>query len=56
MYHEDGYIYASFDHELNKDGDKINVALHINENTRAKVRKIHIKGNRKTKEKLFDVN
>jgi outer membrane protein insertion porin family len=53
MYHEDGYIYASFDHELNKDGDKINVALHINENTRAKVRKIHIKGNRKTKEKII---
>jgi len=53
MYHEDGYIYASFDHELNKDGDRINVSLNISENTRAQVRKIHIKGNRKTKEKII---
>lgn len=53
MYHEDGYIYAGFDHELLKDGERINISLTINENTRAKIRKIHIKGNRKTKEKVI---
>ena len=53
MYHEEGYIYAGFDHDLQKDENTINVVLSINENTRAKVRKIHINGNRKTKEKVI---
>ncbi len=53
MYYEEGYIYANFDHELVKADDKINIRLNIQENTRAKVRKIHIKGNRKTKEKII---
>ncbi len=53
MYHEEGYIYAGFDHKLKKDENKINITLSINENTRAKIRKVHIRGNRKTKEKVI---
>lgn len=53
MYYEEGYIYANFDDELEKIDNKINIHLNIQENTRAKVRKIHIKGNRKTKEKII---
>ncbi|NQT65942.1 MAG: outer membrane protein assembly factor BamA, partial [FCB group bacterium] len=53
MYYEEGYIYASFDHELKKSDKIINIKLNINENNRAKVRKISIVGNRKTKEKVI---
>ncbi|MCK4696557.1 MAG: outer membrane protein assembly factor BamA [Candidatus Cloacimonetes bacterium] len=53
MYYEEGYIYAIFDHELQKSAEKINIQLNIRENTRARVRKINIKGNRKTKEKVI---
>jgi len=53
MYYEEGYIYSGFEHELQKDQGKININLAINENTRAKIRQIHIKGNRKTKEKVI---
>lgn len=53
MYYEEGYIYSNFDHELEKKGDRINVKLNITENTRAKVRKINIVGNRRTKEKII---
>ena len=53
MYYEEGYIYSNFNHELEKTDNKINILLSIQENTRAKVRKIHIKGNRKTKEKII---
>ncbi len=53
MYYEEGYIYANFDHELIKNGDRLDVVITINENTRAKVRMINITGNRKTKEKVI---
>lgn len=53
LYHEEGYIYFNYDHELLKDGDKINIKLNIKENTRAKIHKINILGNRKTKEKVI---
>lgn len=53
MYYEEGYIYATFDHELKKSDDIINIQLNIQENNRAKVRKIAIVGNRKTKEKVI---
>ncbi len=53
LYYEDGFIYSSFDHELEKYGESINIRLHITENTRARIRKIFIKGNRKTKEKVI---
>ncbi|MDP8268387.1 MAG: outer membrane protein assembly factor BamA [Candidatus Tenebribacter davisii] len=53
MYYEEGYIYATFDHELKKSDRIVNLQLNINENNRAKVRKISIVGNRKTKEKVI---
>ncbi|MDD2650177.1 MAG: outer membrane protein assembly factor BamA [Candidatus Cloacimonetes bacterium] len=53
MYYEEGYIYADFNPIIEKDGDKVNVILEITENNRAKVHKIHISGNRKTKEKII---
>jgi len=53
MYYEEGYIYAGFDHELIRDGNRINIELEVNENTRAKIRKIFIAGNRRTKEKII---
>ncbi|MFA5499433.1 MAG: outer membrane protein assembly factor BamA [Candidatus Cloacimonadia bacterium] len=53
MYYEEGYIYASFDHDLQKQGKNIDINLMITENNRAKIRKIFISGNRKTKEKVI---
>jgi outer membrane protein insertion porin family len=53
MYYEEGYIYARFDQELIKNGNIVDVNLNIVENTRARVRKIHIAGNRRTKEKII---
>ncbi|MCD4796755.1 MAG: outer membrane protein assembly factor BamA [Candidatus Cloacimonetes bacterium] len=53
MYYEEGYIYSNFDYDLAKTGEKINIKLRIVENTRARVRKIAIIGNRKTKEKII---
>lgn len=53
MYYEEGYIYANFSHELETVDNKINIHINIQENTRARVRKIHFKGNRKTKEKII---
>jgi outer membrane protein insertion porin family len=53
MYHEEGYIYFNYDHELVKVGNRVDIKLNIKENTRAKIRKIHLVGNRKTKEKVI---
>lgn len=53
MYYEEGYIYANFMHEQIKADNRINIRLNIQENTRAKVRKINFAGNRKTKEKVI---
>ncbi len=53
MYYEEGYIYAAFDQDLQRVGNKVNINLTVSENNRAKVRKIFIDGNRKTKEKVI---
>lgn len=53
LYYEEGYIYASFDHQIEKNGDKVVVNLNIEENTRAKIHEIVLTGNRKTKEKVI---
>jgi outer membrane protein insertion porin family len=53
LYHEEGFIYAKFDQEFIKNGNIINIKLKITENVRAKIRKIYISGNRKTKEKII---
>ncbi|MFC1887520.1 outer membrane protein assembly factor BamA [Candidatus Cloacimonadota bacterium] len=53
MYHEEGYIYFNYDHELIKNGNRVDIKLNIKENTRAKIHKIHLVGNRKTKEKVI---
>lgn len=53
MYYEEGYIYSLVQEELEKDGEHINIRLSIQENNRAKVRKIHLTGNRKTKERVI---
>ncbi len=52
LYYDEGYIYSRFDHELIKNGDTVDINLILSENTRAKVRKIHLTGNRKCKEKV----
>jgi len=52
-YYEEGYIYASFDFDLVREENSITVNLNIEENSRAKVRKILIAGNRRTKEKVI---
>ena len=53
MYYEEGYIYSNFDHNLVKSKSTIDIKLEIIENNRARVRKINIVGNRKTKEKII---
>lgn len=52
-YYEEGYIYADFDPQINKDNDKVNINLVIKENNRARIHKVFIGGNTKTKEKVI---
>ena len=53
MYYEEGFIYLNLDPQINKDGNMVDVNLVIRENTRAKIHKIHITGNRRTREKVI---
>ncbi len=53
MYYEEGYIYHQIEDDIIKTGDFVDIKLRITENTRAKVRKIYITGNLKTKEKVI---
>ncbi len=53
MYYEEGYIYSQFDETLEKRGNYVDIHVKIQENTRARIHKIHISGNRTTKEKII---
>ncbi|MDI3504312.1 MAG: outer membrane protein insertion porin family [Candidatus Cloacimonadota bacterium] len=53
LYFDEGFIYANISNEFAKTDSLLNVNMLINENTRAKIRKIHITGNRRTKEKVL---
>lgn len=53
MYFEDGFIYSSINRQLETNKDSLDITLNINENNRAKVRKIFINGNKKTEEKII---
>ncbi len=52
-YFDEGYIYSEVKPDYQKDDNLVNVVLTIAENTRARIRQIHITGNRKTKEKVI---
>jgi outer membrane protein insertion porin family len=53
MYFDEGYIYTEIKPDYQKDDNLVNVVLGITENTRARIRQIHITGNRRTKEKVI---
>lgn len=53
MYFDEGYIYTHIQHEKSRKDKELHVTLKINEGSRAKVRQIHISGNRRTKEKVI---
>jgi outer membrane protein insertion porin family len=52
-YSEEGFIYSSVEPNLLMSEDKVDIQVNIVEHTRAKIRKIHINGNRDTKEKII---
>ncbi len=53
MYFDEGYIYTSIMPDIRKEGDQLNITLKIEEGTRARIRQIHITGNRRTKDKVL---
>ncbi len=53
MYFDEGFIYADIRNDFVKSEQRLNVEMTINENTRARIRKIHFTGNRRTKEKVL---
>ncbi|MDY0318622.1 MAG: outer membrane protein assembly factor BamA [Candidatus Cloacimonadaceae bacterium] len=53
MYFDEGFIYADIRSNYVRAADTLKVNLQINENTRAKIRQIHITGNERTKEKVL---
>ncbi len=53
LYFDEGFIYADVKTNFVKTENILNVKLDIQENTRAKIRQIHLTGNRKTKEKVL---
>ena len=53
MYFDEGFIYADIRNDYQRQLDTLNVELKIVENTRAKIRQIHITGNERTKEKVL---
>jgi outer membrane protein insertion porin family len=53
MYYEEGFIYFHCEQQIIRDENTINIRIIIEENTRAKIHKIHILGNSRTKEKII---
>jgi outer membrane protein insertion porin family len=53
MYFDEGFIYADIRSNYKRDADTLNVDIAVVENTRAKIRQIHITGNERTKEKVL---
>jgi len=53
LYYEEGFIYTEIKQEQRKKDDLLNIILNINEGPRARVRQIHISGNRRTKERVL---
>ncbi|MCF7920903.1 MAG: outer membrane protein assembly factor BamA [Candidatus Cloacimonetes bacterium] len=53
MYYEEGYIYSVINPKQVKRGSQVDFKVSITENTRAKIHKIHLRGNRSTKEKVI---
>ncbi|HHV37497.1 MAG TPA: outer membrane protein assembly factor BamA [Candidatus Cloacimonetes bacterium] len=53
MYSDEGFIYTRVDSDFAREGQQLNIELDIIENTRAKIRQIHISGNDRTKEKVL---
>lgn len=53
MYFDEGFIYADIRSNYLRASDTLRVELDITENTRAKIRQIHITGNDRTKEKVL---
>lgn len=53
MYSEEGFIYSQVTPQLLMVDDRVDIQVTINEQVRAKIRKIHITGNRGTKEKIL---
>jgi len=53
MYFDEGYIYTQIAHEKIKQDKQLEVKLKVTEGTRARIRQIHISGNRRTKEKVI---
>lgn len=53
LYFDEGYIYTEIAPDIKKEGDKLNVALQIDEGNRARIREIIITGNTRTKEKVI---
>ncbi len=52
-YFDEGFIYIEIQPDYQKLDDSLNVMLKVKENTRARIRQIHITGNKKTKEKVI---
>ncbi len=53
LYYEEGYIYSAVSPQILPVGDIVNINIFVQENNRAKVRQIFIKGNKKTQEKVI---
>ncbi|NLK50193.1 MAG: outer membrane protein assembly factor BamA, partial [Candidatus Cloacimonetes bacterium] len=53
MYFDEGFIYTHIEHEKIKRDNELEVMLMVNEGPRARIRQIHITGNRRTKEKVI---
>lgn len=53
MYFDEGFIYTQIEHEKIKRDNELEVMLMVNEGPRARIRQIHITGNRRTKEKVI---
>ena len=53
MYYEEGYIYSVISPKQEKNGEQVDINVNIEENSRAKIHKIHLRGNRSTKEKVI---
>ncbi len=52
-YFDEGFIYVGIEPKYEKQQDSLNVTLAITENTRARIRQIHITGNKRAKEKVL---
>lgn len=53
LYYDEGFIYTEITQDVQRADSTLTIALNVKEGSRAKIRQIHITGNKRTKDKVL---